>query len=148
MELSTQIGSLTKDEFETHKSLLKTSYKLKMLEKSSSQEEIQNKRSGRIRLLKKDINKAILESPWESGSNRFKIVFDNAYLSSEFRPNLRFLIKEVFNTNYDTENKTIRVGSIFGLCIDSSFKLTYKKLEYNSDYNRVIRIVAECFMIK
>lgn len=127
---------------------LKLDYKLRMMEKSTSEEEIEHKNIGRLFLLKKTINKAILHSSWENGDSRFIISFNNLYLSSEFSVDLRRVIMDVFHEKYEKDNKDqeFRVGRITGLYLEKTptFKLVPKKIE--RDYEGFKIIVVECFL--
>ena len=163
-KMQTQIGYITPEEFEKYGKELTQSYRIHHIEKSADQEEIDRKNIGRLYLLKKQINKAILKSDWETGASYFIIEFPNLYLSSEFTPNLKAIIEDVFNENFFTDkpNQLFRVGNIVGLYQvakpntpnnSSSWPRNmtsysgFRKLEMNSSYENLKQIKVGCFII-
>jgi len=173
--INTQIGAITPEEMSTLGTELRTSYRLKHMERSTTQKEVNSKRLGRLYLLKKQIQKAILHSPWETGVNKFVISFPNLYLSNEFAPNLKPIIEDVFNQYFFTDkpNQVFRVGNMIGLYgqskpantepkpdINTGFednnkpelvprKITWtaKKLELNSSFENLKYVKVDCFIL-
>lgn len=173
--IQTQIGAITLEELPTLRKELKISYRLKHMEKSTNQKEVNSKRLGRLYLLKEQIKKAILHSPWETGVNQFVISFPNLYLSDEFAPNLKPIIEDVFNQYFFTDkpNQVFRVGNIVGLygqlkpvniapkpdineaskptnepkLVYRQITWTAKKLELNSSYENLKYVKVGCFIL-